>query len=62
MAIGFGPAALGEFGVVRSAMEPPPLMEVALPSVGPKTDVLIMAHRHEYGAFARLEKLLASRV
>ena len=40
-------------------MEPPPLMEIALTSVGSKTAVLIIAHRHEYGAFARLEKLLA---
>ena len=38
------------------------MMEVALTSVGPKTAALIIAHRHEYGAFARLEKLLAIKV
>ena len=32
---------------------------VALSAVGPKTAALIVAHRREHGAFARLEQLLA---
>ena len=30
-----------------------------MPAVGPKTAALIVAHRREHGAFARLEQLLA---
>ena len=72
------PGALEEFRVVPRAVQPPPVLElalaepapiplnsatatelVALPAVGPKTAALIVAHRREHGAFARLEQLLA---